>query len=259
MSWPKISTLIMEGFTNRNFPPTNWEWNYELLRESSSLAGSPAFSSWHFIFHPFSYFFSSWKWAVGITSGNSLLPGPYLCKALPGFFLCIFISLTCLKKLVFSKWDLSAVEGTSQVVLGSSDQRKVPASLSLFPKKSKNPSSALRGIRTWVQALPWFETCSFGLLTSGTDLKSRKGQYFSSPSPIHNNLDEGAQCNLMVHYTAQFPSPAWGEDLLCKRALGWWGLEAIGSVDHALVVVVEGLSVSFALDLGLHPRFAGGY
>jgi len=64
----------------------------------------------------------------------------------------------------------------------------------------------------------------------------------------------------MVHYnTAQFPSPAWGEDLLCKRALGWWGLEAIGSVDHALVVVVEGLSVSFALDLGLHPRFAGGY
>jgi len=62
----------------------------------------------------------------------------------------------------------------------------------------------------------------------------------------------------MVHYTAQFPAPAWGEDLLCKRALGW-GLEAIGSVDHALVVVVEGLSVSFALDLGLHPRFAGGH
>jgi hypothetical protein len=38
-------------------------------------------------------------------------------------------------------------------------------------------------------------------------------------------------------------SSFWGEDLLCKRALGWWGLEAIGSVDHALVVVVEGLSV----------------
>ncbi len=27
-------------------------------------------------------------------------------KALPGFFLCIFSSLTCLKKPVFSKWDL---------------------------------------------------------------------------------------------------------------------------------------------------------
>ncbi len=41
-------------------------------------------------------FFSSCKWAVGITSGNSLRPGPYMCKALPGVFLCIFISLTCL-------------------------------------------------------------------------------------------------------------------------------------------------------------------
>jgi len=29
-----------------------------------------------------------------------------LGKALPGFFLCIFSSLTCLKKLVFSKRDL---------------------------------------------------------------------------------------------------------------------------------------------------------
>jgi hypothetical protein len=34
---------------------------------------------------------------------------------------------------------------------------------------------------------------------------------------MHNNLDEGAQCNLRVHYTAQFPAPAWGEDLLRKR------------------------------------------
>jgi hypothetical protein len=28
------------------------------------------------------------------------------CKALLGFFLCIFSALACLKKPVFSKWDL---------------------------------------------------------------------------------------------------------------------------------------------------------
>jgi hypothetical protein len=34
----------------------------------------------------------------------------------------------------------SAVEGTSQVVLGSSDQRMVPASLSLFKKSEEIPA-----------------------------------------------------------------------------------------------------------------------
>jgi hypothetical protein len=43
-------------------------------------------------------------------------------KALPGFFLCIFSSITCLKKPVLSKRDLTAVEGTSEAVLGSSGQ-----------------------------------------------------------------------------------------------------------------------------------------
>jgi len=60
-----------------------------------------------------------------------------LRKALPGFFLCIFSSLTCLKKPVFSKPDLLRLEGTSQAVLGSSDQRKVRAGLSLFLKSEK--------------------------------------------------------------------------------------------------------------------------
>jgi len=45
-------------------------------------------------------------------------------KHCPGFFLCIFSSLTCLKKPGFSK-------------VGSSDQRNVPASLSLFLKSEK--------------------------------------------------------------------------------------------------------------------------
>jgi hypothetical protein len=77
----------------------------------------------------------------------------FLRKALPGFFLCIFSSLTCLKKPVFSKWDLLGWKvparlywdlltsrGTSQVVLGSSDLWKVPASQSLFLKSQKIPA-----------------------------------------------------------------------------------------------------------------------
>ncbi len=47
-------------------------------------------------------------------------------KALSGFFLCIFGSLTCLKKSVFRKGDLL--------------WWKVPASLSLFLKNGKIPA-----------------------------------------------------------------------------------------------------------------------
>jgi hypothetical protein len=49
---------------------------------------------------------------------------PYLCEE------------TC-----FQQAGSSGVEGTSQVVLGSSDQRKVPASLSLLLKSEKIPAS----------------------------------------------------------------------------------------------------------------------
>ncbi len=117
------------------------------------------------------------KGSIGSQSFN---PKPFrytlqfftLCKALPGFFLCIFSSVTCLKNPVFSKRDL--VWRYEQAVLGSSDQRKVPASLSLFLKSEKNLTSTLIRKRTWVQALQWFLTCFLGLLASGTDLKSRK-------------------------------------------------------------------------------------
>ncbi len=63
-------------------------------------------------------------------------------KALPLFFICIFSSITCLKKPVFSKRDLllQPVEGTSQAVLGSSDQRKSIAKLSRFLKSEKIPA-----------------------------------------------------------------------------------------------------------------------
>jgi hypothetical protein len=40
----------------------------------------------------------------------------------------------------FQQAGSSAVEGTSQAVLGSSDLRKVPASLSLFVKSEKIPA-----------------------------------------------------------------------------------------------------------------------
>jgi hypothetical protein len=61
-------------------------------------------------------------------------------KALPGFFLCIFSSLYLPEETCFQQEGSSAVEGTSQAVLGSSDQWMVPASLSLFLKSEKIPA-----------------------------------------------------------------------------------------------------------------------
>ncbi len=102
---------------------------------------------------------------------------------MPGFFLCIFSSLTYLKKPVFSKRDLlrwkvqpgctgifCPAEGTSQPITIST--------------KWKNPSNALPRKKTWVQALPWFWTCSLSLPALDTDLKSWKGVN-SGPSPIY--------------------------------------------------------------------------
>jgi hypothetical protein len=58
----------------------------------------------------------------------------------PGFFLSIFSSLTCLKKPVFRKRDLL--------------QWNVPATLSQFLKSEKITALLLTGKRTWVQVLP---------------------------------------------------------------------------------------------------------
>jgi hypothetical protein len=58
--------------------------------------------------------------------------------ALPEIFLCIFSCLP--EKTCFQQGGSSAVEGTSQAVLGSLDQQKVPASLSLFVKSEKIPA-----------------------------------------------------------------------------------------------------------------------
>jgi hypothetical protein len=75
-----------------------------------------------------------------------------LSKALPGFFPLNFQLPYLSEETCFHQVGCSAVEGTSQAVLGSFGQRKVPASLSLFRKKWENPSSALRRIRTCAQA-----------------------------------------------------------------------------------------------------------
>jgi hypothetical protein len=61
-----------------------------------------------------------------------------ICKALSGFFLCILSCHTCLKKPVFSKWDLLQWKVSARAVLGPSDQPNVPASMSLFLKSEKS-------------------------------------------------------------------------------------------------------------------------
>jgi hypothetical protein len=74
----------------------------------------------------------------------------------------------------FQQWGSSAVECTSQAVLGSSNQLKVPTSLSLFLKSEKIPDLLYLGKGPQYRPLP----------VLGTDLKSQKGLY-SGPSPIH--------------------------------------------------------------------------
>jgi hypothetical protein len=61
-------------------------------------------------------------------------------QALPGFFLFIFSSPYLPEETCFQQAGSSVVEGTSQAVLGSSDQRKVPASLLLLLKSETIPA-----------------------------------------------------------------------------------------------------------------------
>ncbi len=92
---------------------------------------------------------------------------PLLRKALPGIFLCIFSSLTCLKKPVFSKMDLLRWKARARLNSDLLTSGRYQPACHYF---WKNPSSALHRKRTIVPA-------------SGTDLKSWKGLY-SGPSPI---------------------------------------------------------------------------
>jgi hypothetical protein len=74
----------------------------------------------------------------------------------------------------FQQWGSSAVEGTSQAALGSSNQLKVPTSLPLFLKSEEIPALLSQGKGPKYRPL----------LVLGTNLKSQKGLY-SGPSPIH--------------------------------------------------------------------------
>ncbi len=120
-------------------------------------------------------------------------------EAVPGFSLCIFSSLTCPRNLFSAKGDLLQWKVPPARLYWDllTSGRYQPACVTVS-KKWKNPSSALlyvgkgpeyKPLRTWVQALPWFSTCSLDLLPAwGTDLKSWKGLYYSGPSPIQNLL-----------------------------------------------------------------------
>jgi len=100
------------------------------------------------------------------------------CEARPGFFLCIFSSLTCLKKSVFSKRDLL--------------QWKVPASLSLFLKSEKIPTLLYLGkglvyrpfcdfqpvpsaYQPWAQILNHGRACTWALLLRNSYCWGRLG------------------------------------------------------------------------------------
>ncbi len=102
-------------------------------------------------------------------------------KHCPGFFLRIFSSLACLKKPVFTKRDLLAVEGTSETVLGSSDQRKVPARrlLSPFLKSEKIP--ALLYVGKGPEYMPFHD-----LFSRPAGLGHNSQISYAGPSPIHN-------------------------------------------------------------------------
>ncbi len=105
-------------------------------------------------------------------------------KALLGFFLCIFSSLTCCKKPVFSKPDLLRWKVPARLNWDLLTSRRYLQHVTIS-KNWKNLSSPLHRNGNLVQVVLWFLTCSLGLLALGTDLKSRKGLY-SGPSPIQN-------------------------------------------------------------------------
>ncbi len=109
-------------------------------------------------------------------------PNLNICKALTGFFICIFRSLTHDWRNLFSASGIFCVG------------RYQPGYT--ISKTRKNTSSTLLVERTWVQALPLFSACCcLGQPAWGTDLKSPKGLY-SSPSSILQNSNNN--CTTLV-------------------------------------------------------------
>jgi hypothetical protein len=87
-------------------------------------------------------------------------------------FSFVFFSFPFLpEETCFQQAGYCAVEGTSQAVLGSSDQRKVPTSLSLFLKSEKIP--ALLYIGKGPEYMPFrdFRPVPLAYRPLGTDLQ----------------------------------------------------------------------------------------
>ncbi len=103
--------------------------------------------------HVTKYIFTSLVWGVFEKSQCLCCLGGVPFSSSTAWIFPLYFQLPYLpEETCFQQAGSSVVEGTSQAVLGSSDQRKVPASLS--SKKWKNPSSASRRKRTWLQAHP---------------------------------------------------------------------------------------------------------
>jgi hypothetical protein len=109
------------------------------------------------------------RFASCFTLGKAQRWGTFpIRKALPGFFLCIFSSLTCLKKPVLSKRDLL--------------RWKVPARLYWDPLTSERYQPACQKVKKSLLCFTSekdlstscspISTCSLGLPAGGTDLKS---------------------------------------------------------------------------------------
>jgi hypothetical protein len=89
-------------------------------------------------------------------------------------FSFVFAAPLLHEETCFQQMGSSVVEGTSQAILGSSDQWNLRASQSLFLNSEKIPALLYRGKTPRVQAPLWFSTCSPSVLASATDLKSQR-------------------------------------------------------------------------------------
>jgi len=139
-------------------------------RELPTVRYYSSAASWpYMLYPPISYDHTILNVSLFFTSYKFLFCSRKALPLLPRFFLCIFSSLTCLKKPVPSKRDLLRSKVLARLYWDFTNQ---PVTIS---KKWKNPSYVLRRKRTWVQALPWFSTCSLGLRASGADLKITEG------------------------------------------------------------------------------------
>ncbi len=106
------------------------------------------------------------------------------------------------------------MEGTSQAVLGSSDQGKVPASLSLFPKSEKIPSLL------YIGKGPKNRPCSYTKKNLAMHLLMRK----VLPSKL------GSMNNLVLHV----PLSTYSNNMLNEFCKGKWYTNVLSEIEFSL-------------------------